>query len=148
MILILQRCSEANVSVSNSIIGSINTGLVVFIGVEKDDNEKTVNQLVKKIINLRIFNDDNDRMNKSIIDIKGSVLAISQFTLCGDLRKGRRPSFIKSAGPKLAKFLYECFIDGLINQGVPVESGQFGAQMSIFLINEGPATFYLNSSEL
>ncbi len=148
MILILQRCVEANVSVSNSIIGSINKGLVIFIGVEKDDNKKIINQMVKKIINLRIFNDDNKKMNKSIIDIKGSILAISQFTLCGDLKKGRRPSFIKSAEPKIAKFLYQCFIDRLLNEGVSVESGEFGAEMSVFLINEGPATFYLNSSEL
>jgi len=148
MRLVLQRCSEAHVSVSNSIIGSINKGLVVFIGIEKEDNEKIVNQLVKKTINLRIFDNSKNRMNKSIIDIKGAVLAISQFTLCGDLRKGRRPSFIKSAEPKVAKFLYQYFIDKLLNEGVPVESGEFAAKMSVFLINEGPATFYLNSSEL
>ena len=148
MILILQRCSKAKVSVLDSIIGSINKGLVVFIGVEKEDDEKIVNRLVEKTINLRIFNDSENRMNKSIIDIRGSILAISQFTLCGDLRKGRRPSYIKSANPKLAKLLYKCFINRVLDKGVPVESGKFGAEMSVSLINEGPATFYLNSSEL
>ncbi|MAV71096.1 MAG: D-tyrosyl-tRNA(Tyr) deacylase [Candidatus Marinimicrobia bacterium] len=148
MILILQRCSKANVSVSSSIIGSINKGLVVLIGVEKEDDEKIVNRLVEKTINLRIFNDSENRMNKSIIDIKGSILVISQFTLCGDLRKGRRPSYIKTANPKLAKLLYNCFINKVLDEGVPVESGKFGAEMSVSLINEGPATFYLNSSEL
>ena len=105
MILILQRCSKANVSISSSIVGSINKGLVVFIGVEKEDDEKIVNKLVEKTINLRIFNDSENRMNKSIMDIKGSILVISQFTLCGDLRNGRRPSYIKTANPKLANEL-------------------------------------------
>ena len=148
MILVLQRCSEAYVSISSSIIGSINEGLVVFIGVEKEDNEKIVHQLVKKTINLRIFNDSDKRMNKSIVDVNGSILAISQFTLCGDLRKGRRPSYIKSADPELAKLLYQCFINRLLDEGVPVKTGKFGAEMSVSLINEGPATFYLKSSDL
>ena len=114
MILILQRCSEANVSVSKRIISEINKGLVIFIGVEKRDDEKIVSRLVDKIINLRIFNDNKNKMNKSVIDIKGSILAISQFTLCGDLKRGRRPSFVNAAGPESAKNLYQYFIKELI----------------------------------
>ena len=87
-------------------------------------------------------------LNKSIMDVNGSILAISQFTLCGDLRKGRRPSYIKSADPELAKLLYQCFINRLLEEGVPVKTGKFGAEMSVSLINEGPATFYLKSSDL
>tara|TARA_Y100001970_G_scaffold70159_2_gene89331 strand:+ start:1750 stop:2196 length:447 start_codon:yes stop_codon:yes gene_type:complete len=146
MILILQRCSEANVSVSKRIIGEINKGLVIFIGVEKRDDEKIVRRLVDKIINLRIFNDNKNKMNKSIIDIKGSILAISQFTLCGDLKRGRRPSFVNAAGPESAKNLYQYFIKELINKNICVKSGEFGANMSVSLINDGPATFYLDSS--
>ena len=146
MILILQRCSEANVSVSKRIIGEINKGLVIFIGVEKRDDEKIVSRLVDKIINLRIFNDNKNKMNKSIIDIKGSILAISQFTLCGDLKRGRRPSFVNAAGPESAKNLYQYFIKELINKNICVKSGEFGANMSVSLINDGPATFYLDSS--
>jgi len=146
MILILQRCSEANVSVSKRIIGEINKGLVIFIGVEKRDDEKIVSRLVDKIINLRIFNDNKNKMNKSVIDIKGSILAISQFTLCGDLKRGRRPSFVNAAGPESAKNLYQYFIKELINKNICVKSGEFGANMSVSLINDGPATFYLDSS--
>ena len=148
MILILQRCSEANVSVSKRIIGEINKGLVIFIGVEKRDDEKIVSRLVDKIINLRIFNDNKNKMNKSIIDIKGSILAISQFTLCGDLKRGRRPSFVNAAGPESAKNLYQYFIKELINKNICVKSGEFGANMSVSLINDGPATFYLDSSNI
>lgn len=148
MILILQRCSEANVSVSKRIIGEINKGLVIFIGVEKRDDEKIVSRLVDKIINLRIFNDNKNKMNKSVIDIKGSILAISQFTLCGDLKRGRRPSFVNAAGPESAKNLYQYFIKELINKNICVKSGEFGANMSVSLINDGPATFYLDSSNI
>tara|TARA_B100000029_G_scaffold76948_1_gene68695 strand:- start:1356 stop:1802 length:447 start_codon:yes stop_codon:yes gene_type:complete len=148
MILILQRCSEANVSVSKRIIGEINKGLVIFIGVEKRDDEKIVSRLVDKIINLRIFNDNKNKMNKSVIDIKGSILAISQFTLCGDLKRGRRPSFVNAAGPESAKNLYQYFIKELINKNICVKSGEFGANMSVSLINDGPATFYLDSSHI
>ena len=148
MILILQRCSEANVSVSKRIIGEINKGLVIFIGVEKRDDEKIVSRLVDKIINLRIFNDNKNKMNKSVIDIKGSILAISQFTLCGDLKRGRRPSFVNAAGSESAKNLYQYFIKELINKNICVKSGEFGANMSVSLINDGPATFYLDSSHI
>ena len=124
------------------------SSILLILSCVNEDNEKIVHQLVKKTINLRIFNDSNKRMNKSIMDVNGSILAISQFTLCGDLRKGRRPSYIKSADPELAKSLYQCFVDRLLDEGVPVKTGKFGAEMSVSLINEGPATFYLKSSDL
>lgn len=145
MIAVLQRVSEGNVSVQGEICGVINQGLVILLGVMKDDTEGDVKLLTGKISRFRIFNDENEKMNLSIKDIKGSVLMISQFTLCGDWKKGRRPSFIHAAPPDKGEHLYKRFICQLGEEGIPVESGKFGESMSVSLINEGPVTFVFDS---
>jgi len=147
MIAVIQRCSRANVKIGQNIVGQIGNGLVILLGVKKDDNEEDADFLVKKISGLRIHNDSNEKMNLSIKDVEGSALVISQFTLCGDTKKGRRPSFIHAAPPKEGQRLYEYFISSLLEAGVPVESGEFGAMMDVELVNEGPATFILNSNK-
>ena len=147
MIAVIQRCSRANVKIGQNIVGQIGNGLVILLGVKKDDNEEDADFLVKKISGLRIHNDSNEKMNLSIKDVEGSALVISQFTLCGDTKKGRRPSFIHAAPPKEGQRLYEYLISSLLEAGVPVESGEFGAMMDVELVNEGPATFILNSNK-
>ena len=147
MIAVIQRCSRANVKIGQNIVGQIGYGLVIFIGIQKDDNEEAADFLVKKVSGLRIYNDSNEKMNLSIKDVNGSALVISQFTLCGDTKKGRRPSFIHAAPPKEGRRLYEYFISSLLKTGVPVESGEFGAMMDVELVNEGPATFILKSKQ-
>ena len=145
MIALLQRVSKGNVTIYGKICGDIGHGLVIFLGVMKDDTEKDVIFLTKKISGFRIFNDEKEKMNHSIKDVNGSVLVISQFTLCGDWKKGQRPSFVRAAPLEKGKHLYERFIDHLIKMGIHVNSGEFGATMSVSLINEGPATFVLDS---
>ena len=147
MIAVIQRCSRANVKIGQNIVGQIGSGLVILLGVKKDDNEADADFLVKKVSDLRIYNDSNEKMNLSIKDVDGSALVISQFTLCGDTKKGRRPSFIHAAPPKEGQRLYKYFISSLLKAGVPVESGEFGAMMDVELVNEGPATFILNSNQ-
>ena len=147
MIAVIQRCSRANVKIGQNIVGQIGNGLVILLGVKKEDNEEDADFLVKKVSGLRIYNDSNDKMNLSIRDVDGSALVISQFTLCGDTKKGRRPSFIHAAPPQEGQRLYEYFISSLLKTGVPVESGEFGAMMDVELVNEGPATFILNSNQ-
>jgi len=147
MIAVIQRCSRANVKIGKNIVGQIRHGLVILLGVKKDDNEEDADFLVRKVSGLRIYNDSNEKMNLSIKDVDGSALVISQFTLCGDMKKGRRPSFIHAAPPKEGQRLYEYFISSLLKEGMPVESGEFGSMMDVELVNEGPATFILNSKE-
>ena len=147
MIAVIQRCSRANVKIGQNIVGQIRNGLVILLGVKKDDNEDDADFLVRKVSGLRIYNDSNEKMNLSIKDVDGSALVISQFTLCGDMKKGFRPSFIHAAPPKEGQRLYEYFISSLLKEGMPVESGEFGSMMDVELVNEGPATFILNSKE-
>jgi len=147
MIAVIQRCSRGQVTVSDKVVGEISHGLVIFLGVQKNDTENDAEFLVNKICGLRIFNDENDKMNLSIKDVNGSALVISQFTLCGDTKKGRRPSFIKAATPDDGKRLYEYFILEMKKGGVPIESGEFGAMMDVELVNDGPVTFVLNSKD-
>ena len=147
MIAVIQRCSRATVKIGKNIVGQIKHGLVILLGVKKDDNEEDADFLVRKVSGLRIYNDSNEKMNLSIKDVDGSALVISQFTLCGDMKKGRRPSFIHAAPPKEGQRLYEYFISSLLKEGMPVESGEFGSMMDVELVNEGPATFILNSKE-
>ncbi|MDP6532901.1 MAG: D-aminoacyl-tRNA deacylase [Candidatus Marinimicrobia bacterium] len=144
---VIQRCSRGKVMVSGNTIGSIENGLVILLGVQKDDAEADADYLAEKIANLRIFNDENEKMNLSIQDVKGSALVISQFTLCGDTKKGRRPSFINAAAPEEGNRLYEYFMERLQDEGIPVESGEFGAMMDVNLVNSGPVTFVLDSKE-
>ena len=147
MIAVIQRCSRGQVTVSDKVVGEISHGLVIFLGVQKNDTENDAEFLVNKICGLRIFNDENDKMNLSIKDVNGSALVISQFTLCGDTKKGRRPSFIKAATPDDGNRLYEYFILETKKGGVPIESGEFGAMMDVELVNNGPVTFVLNSRD-
>jgi D-tyrosyl-tRNA(Tyr) deacylase len=147
MIAVIQRCSRGKVSVSEKVVGEIDNGLVIFLGVQKGDTEKDADFLVNKISGLRIFSDENDKMNLSIKDVDGSALVISQFTLCGDLKKGRRPSFVNAAPPEDGNRLYEYFMAELNQSGVQVQSGEFGAMMNVELVNDGPVTFVLNSKD-
>ena len=142
---VIQRVLSASVLINGKQVGSINQGLLIFLGIVKEDAPVDLDYLVKKTVGLRIFNDDKDKMNLSIIDIQGEILIISQFTLLADIKKGRRPSFIQSAEPKVAKNLYNIFVDQLHSSNLIIKTGQFGAMMDIRLINNGPATFILNS---
>ena len=145
MIAALQRCTKAKVTINNKITGQIKLGMVILIGIQKKDLLKQADTLVDKILTFRIFNDTNQKMNLSIKDINGSILVISQFTLCADTNKGRRPNFLEAAKPENAKSLYQYFINRLIENNIHVESGNFGEEMQVELINNGPATFILES---
>lgn len=142
---VIQRVSSANVAVDNKIVGQIEKGLVVLLGVCDEDTEETVSQIVKKIINLRIFRDENDKMNLSLKDIAGSVLVISQFTLYADCKKGNRPSFTNAGKPEHANKLYEYFIEEIKKHEIGVEHGVFGADMKVTLTNDGPVTIILEA---
>ncbi|HEX3723396.1 MAG TPA: D-aminoacyl-tRNA deacylase [Nitrolancea sp.] len=148
MRILIQRVREAAVRVEGSVIGEIGQGLLLFVGVEHADVEQDAAFLATKVANLRIFEDDDGKMNRSALELGLEALVVSQFTLYADLRKGRRPSFIKAALPEVARPLVECVITGLQSAGVRVESGEFGANMQISLINDGPVTIWLDSSEL
>ena len=146
---IIQRVSSADVTVDNSVVGSIEQGLLVLLGVEQGDDEYEADLLANKIANLRIFSDENDKMNLSLLDIKGEALVISNFTLCGDCKKGRRPFFGDAALPAEAQPLYDYFCTKLSECGVKkVDKGIFGADMKVRLLNDGPVTISINSKEL
>ena len=147
MIAVLQRVTTGKVKIGDRIVGDIDNGLVILLGVHRDDKEEDIIFLADKVIGLRIFNDNNGKMNISLQDVKGSVLVISQFTLCGDWRKGRRPSFTKAADPDKGKLLYNGFIDAVRNRGINVETGEFGAAMDVSLVNSGPVTFVLDTHD-
>ena len=147
MIAVLQRVTTGKVKIGDRIVGDIDNGLVILLGVHRDDKEEDIIFLADKVIGLRIFNDNNGKMNISLQDADGSVLVISQFTLCGDWRKGRRPSFTKAADPDKGKLLYEGFIDAVRSRGINVETGEFGAAMDVSLVNCGPVTFVLDSHD-
>ena len=144
---VIQRASEASVTVDQKITGAIGQGLVVLLGVGKNDTEKDVTYLAEKIANLRIFADDHDLMNKSLLDVGGAMLIISQFTLHGDCRKGRRPSWNSAAPPELAENLYNLFIHKVANLGITTASGVFQAMMKVSLVNDGPVTIMLDSEK-
>ena len=137
MIAVLQRVTTGKVKIGDRIVGDIDNGLVILLGVHRDDKEEDIIFLADKVIGLRVFNDNNGKMNISLQDVKGSVLVISQFTLCGDWRKGRRPSFTKAADPDKGKLLYNGFIDVVRSRGINVETGEFGAAMEVSLVNSG-----------
>jgi len=145
MIAVLQRVTTGKVKIGDRVAGDIDNGLVILLGVHRNDEEEDINFLADKILGLRIFNDNNGKMNISLQEVKGSVLVISQFTLCGDWRKGRRPSFTKAADPDKGKLLYNGFIDAVRSRGINVETGEFGAEMDVSLVNSGPVTFVLDS---
>ena len=147
MIAVLQRVTTGKVKIGDRIVGDIDNGLVILLGVHRDDKEEDIIFLADKVIGLRIFNDNNGKMNISLQDVDGSALVISQFTLCGDWRKGRRPSFTKAADPDKGKLLYDGFINAVRSRGINVETGEFGAAMDVSLINSGPVTFVLDSHD-
>lgn len=146
MIAVLQRVSRAAVRVEDRICGEIGRGLVILLGVLATDQSSDGRFLAEKIAGFRIFSDADGKMNLSIRDVAGSALVISQFTLCGDWRKGRRPSFVKAADPAAGRELYEDFIRQLTAQAIPVSTGEFGAMMQVELVNDGPVTFVLDSA--
>jgi len=145
MIAVIQRVSQAHVTVEGKIVSRIGQGLVILLGVFQNDSDAEAAFLADKIAGLRIFGDERQKMNLSIKDVGGAALVISQFTLCGDWRKGRRPSFISAADPETGRRLYEKFIADLKIAGVPTEQGIFGAMMAVNLVNDGPVTFVLDS---
>lgn len=142
---ILQRVSQAHVSVDGKIVGKIQRGLVVLLGIAPDDTSKQADWLAEKIVSLRLFPDQESKMNTNLIDIQGQVLVISQFTVYGECQKGRRPSFTKAAAPEIAEPLYQYFLDACRMLGIPTEAGIFGASMQVSLVNEGPVTLILDS---
>jgi D-tyrosyl-tRNA(Tyr) deacylase len=141
---LIQRVTSASVKVDGKIVGKIGKGFLVFLGIYEEDTEEKIEKLTKKIINLRIFNDENDKMNLSIKDVKGEILLISQFTLCADTRKGNRPSFVSAKNPKDANMIYEKTIENIKNENIVVEKGIFGADMKVELLNDGPVTILLD----
>lgn len=147
MRIVIQRVKSASVTVDSEIVGKIGKGLLVLLGVSVEDTEKDAGYLVEKTLNLRIFEDSEDKMNFSLLDIKGEILVVSQFTLYGDTRKGRRPSFIEAAPPEKANQLYEYFVSELSKQVLQVETGKFQAMMDVELINDGPVTILLDSKK-
>ena len=148
MITIAQRCSSAKVFVNKTIVSEIKSGLLLLVGVQIGDKQLDIKKTVNKISNLRIFSDERGKMNLSILDTKGSLLVVSQFTLCGDIKKGRRPSFVNAESPKLSSKLYENLIADFRELGIKTLGGVFGEMMDVELVNEGPSTFIINSKEL
>lgn len=144
---VLQRVSQASVTVDGAIVGQIGRGLLVLLGVQQEDSDADAHALADKTIALRIFDDADGKMNLSVQDVKGSILVVSQFTLLGDCRKGRRPSFIEAAPPELAERLYETFVAAIGVKGIPVATGKFRAQMDVALVNDGPVTLILDSRQ-
>ena len=145
---VVQRVRKAKVEVKGDNIGEIGQGILIFLGVGKGDSGRDAEYLAEKIANLRIFEDEKENMNLSALDIKGEALVVSQFTLLGDCRKGRRPSFTEAAPPEEAEMLYEKFIEFLGEKGIPTKTGRFQAMMDVFLVNDGPVTMLLDSGKL
>jgi D-tyrosyl-tRNA(Tyr) deacylase len=142
---VVQRVKEAKVQVEGKVVGEIGHGVAVFLGVEQSDEIHDADYLVTKTVQLRIFKDSEQKFNRSLVDVRGAMLVVSQFTLLGDCRKGRRPSFSDAASPEKARDLYEYFISRVAKSDIPVASGEFQAMMEVFLINDGPVTMLLDS---
>ncbi|GKW46843.1 D-aminoacyl-tRNA deacylase [Planococcus sp. NCCP-2050] len=145
MRVVLQRSKEASVTVDGEVTGSIESGYVLLVGVTHEDTQKDVDYVAGKIAQLRLFEDEEGKMNRSILENGGDILSISQFTLYGDVKKGRRPSFIQAARPETAEPIWEAFNDALRNNGLKVETGVFGAMMDVELVNDGPVTIVVES---
>lgn len=143
MKVVLQRCKRASVTVDEEICGKIGQGFVLLVGITHEDTEETCEWLAEKVIHLRVFEDETGKMNRSLLDVNGEILSVSQFTLYGDCSKGRRPNFFAAAKPEVAEERYEYFNECLRNKGVKVETGVFGAMMDVELVNDGPVTLVL-----
>lgn len=143
MRVLLQRAARAEVRVESDVVGRIDRGLLLFVGFTHSDRDAQLEWMADKVVGLRIFPDDDDKMNRSIVDVAGAILVVSQFTLYGDAIKGRRPSFIDAARPEIAVPLYERFVALLRERQVPVKTGEFGASMQVELVNDGPVTLWL-----
>jgi len=144
---VVQRVSRAQVAVSGSVSGEIGLGLLVLLGVGSEDTESDVSYLAEKIAGLRIFEDADGKMNRSVVDVRGSVLVVSQFTLYGDVRRGKRPSFDAAAAPEMARTLYELFVERIRAAGLRCETGRFQEMMQVELVNQGPVTILLDSGK-
>ncbi|HBH25484.1 MAG TPA: D-tyrosyl-tRNA(Tyr) deacylase [Cytophagales bacterium] len=148
MIAVIQRTTDASVTIENKVTGAIKNGLVVLLGIEDADNEEDIAWLSKKIVNMRIFNDEEGKMNNGLLDVDGDILLVSQFTLHASTKKGNRPSYIKAAKPDVAIPLYEKFIEQLESDaGRKVETGEFGAMMEVALVNDGPVTIIVDTKD-
>ncbi|MCM3762282.1 D-aminoacyl-tRNA deacylase [Alkalihalobacillus oceani] len=145
MKVVLQRTKQASVEVNNEVVGSIEAGLTLLVGITHEDTNDDADYLAEKIAHLRIFEDENGKMNHSILEAGGQILSVSQFTLYGDCRKGRRPNFMEAAKPEQAEPLYQYFNNALRQRGLHVETGSFGAMMNVALVNDGPVTLILES---
>ena len=143
MKIVLQRVLRSSVSVNDEVIGEIGKGLMILFGAEKGDDDEAVNALADKVLNLRIFADDQGKMNRSCLDMQGEILVVSQFTLAGDCSRGRRPGFDNAAAPEEAERLYRNFVTELVESKLKIQEGQFGADMQVALVNDGPVTFIL-----
>ena len=140
---LIQRVKQASVTIENELYSKIGHGLLIFLGVEKSDTQQNAEKLAQKVMTLRIFEDENDKMNLSVKEVNGEILVVSQFTLCGDCRKGTRPSFDNAAPPEEANKLYEYFVQNIKTSGQKVMTGKFRAMMDVSLINDGPVTFMI-----
>ncbi len=147
MRVVLQRCRSASVTVAGEVVGAIDSGYVLLVGVRHGDTEKDAQYLAEKIVHLRVFEDEDGKMNKDILTVGGEVLSISQFTLYGDVRRGRRPNYMEAARPEQASVLYEVFNDELRKYGLRVATGRFGAMMDVSLVNDGPVTILMDSEK-
>lgn len=147
MRVLVQKSLEASVKVDGEILGSIDSGLVLLVGFTEGDNEETIDKMISKTINLRIFEDENGVMNKSFLEVGGSILSISQFTLYADTRKGRRPSYLKALNGEKSVLLYDLFNKKLKDMNIDVQTGKFGADMKVSLVNDGPTTIMLDSED-
>lgn len=145
MRVVIQRTKEASVTIDGSIVGQIPSGFMLLVGITHEDTKEDADYLANKIVNLRIFEDENEKMNLSLKDVSGQILSVSQFTLYGDCSKGRRPSFAGAAKPDIAEVLYDYFNEKLRSYDVVVETGQFGAMMDVSLVNDGPVTLIMES---
>jgi len=145
---VVQRVKKSHVETDNKIVGEIGKGLMVLLGISEDDNIEDVEYMVEKIINLRIFEDSENKLNLSLLDVGGEILVVSQFTLYGDCRKGRRPSFVRAARPEKAQELYDLFISKLKEKNIKTESGIFQADMTVHIENDGPVTLIIDSEKI
>lgn len=144
MRLVLQRVSSASVTVDDKVVGKISNGLLILLGIEEGDHREALDWAAKKTAELRIFEDDDQKMNRSLLDVGGEALVVSQFTLCADIEKGRRPSFVRAARPEVAEPMCDEFVAMLRELGIHAETGKFGGKMSVSLVNEGPVTIIID----